>query len=140
MVIAEDVVTGSDWTGESDLPRWDLTVLYPGLESPEFIQGMADLVTALADLEAQTPFLDAKAAPSGSVSAAEVARTLASLEQRGAPHAVAEMSPAALDAPQQFGLFAPQPSPALEALDAIDPDELTPKQALEALYRLRQLR
>ena len=67
-------------------------------------------------------------------------RTLASLEQRGAPHAVAEMSPAALDAPQQFGLFAPQPSPALEALDAIDPDELTPKQALEALYRLRQLR
>ncbi|MAL02935.1 MAG: DNA mismatch repair protein MutS [Arenimonas sp.] len=67
-------------------------------------------------------------------------RTLASLEQRGAPQAVAEMSPAALDAPQQFGLFAPQSSPALEALDAIDPDELTPKQALEALYRLRQLR
>ncbi|OHE80188.1 MAG: DNA mismatch repair protein MutS [Lysobacterales bacterium GWF1_69_6] len=67
-------------------------------------------------------------------------RTLAELEQRGAPQAVATMSPAALDAPQQASLFAPAPSAALEALDAIDPDELTPKQALEALYRLRQLR
>jgi DNA mismatch repair protein MutS len=46
----------------------------------------------------------------------------------------------ALDSPQQFGLFAPAPSPALEALAAIDPDELTPKQALEALYRLKLLR
>jgi DNA mismatch repair protein MutS len=67
-------------------------------------------------------------------------RTLAELEQRGAPQAVAQMSPATLDAPQQFGLFAPQASPALEALAAIDPDELTPKQALEALYRLKKLR
>jgi DNA mismatch repair protein MutS len=67
-------------------------------------------------------------------------RTLAELEQRGAPHAVAEMSPAALESPQQFGLFAPAPSPALDALAAIDPDELTPKQALEALYRLKLLR
>jgi len=67
-------------------------------------------------------------------------RTLVELEQRGAPHAVAEMSPAALESPQQFGLFAPAPSPALEALAAIDPDELTPKQALEALYRLKLLR
>ncbi|HEX4853892.1 DNA mismatch repair protein MutS [Arenimonas sp.] len=67
-------------------------------------------------------------------------RTLAELEQRGAPHAVAEMSPAALESPQQFGLFAPAPSPALEALAAMDPDELTPKQALEALYRLKLLR
>ncbi|KFL35536.1 DNA mismatch repair protein MutS [Arenimonas donghaensis] len=67
-------------------------------------------------------------------------RTLAALEQRGQSQAVPAMDPAALDAPQQFGLFAPQTSPAMEALDAIDPDELTPKQALEALYRLRQLR
>jgi DNA mismatch repair protein MutS len=50
------------------------------------------------------------------------------------------MSPAALESPQQFGLFAPQASPAVEALAAIDPDELTPKQALEALYRLKLLR
>lgn len=67
-------------------------------------------------------------------------RTLAELENRGAPQAVAQMSPAALESPQQFGLFAPAPSPALEALAAIDPDELTPKQALEALYRLKLLR
>ena len=43
-----------------------------------------------------------------------------------------------LDTPQQFGLFAPK-SAALDALAAIDPDELTPKQALEALYRLKAL-
>ena len=50
------------------------------------------------------------------------------------------MTPAALDQPQQFGLFAPPaPTPAMDALAAIDPDELTPKQALEALYRLKQL-
>jgi DNA mismatch repair protein MutS len=35
---------------------------------------------------------------------------------------------------------APAPaSPALEALRALDPDSLTPREALEALYRLRQL-
>ena len=45
----------------------------------------------------------------------------------------------ALDNPQQLGLFVP--SDALtDAFDALDPDELTPKQALEALYRLKQLR
>ena len=66
-------------------------------------------------------------------------RTLEQLEQRGAPQAVARMSPAALDSPQQFGLFAPATSPAQEALAAIDPDELTPKQALEALYRLKSM-
>ncbi|GGE50130.1 DNA mismatch repair protein MutS [Agaricicola taiwanensis] len=31
------------------------------------------------------------------------------------------------------------PHPALEALDAIDPDELTPRAAQDALYRLKQL-
>ena len=43
-----------------------------------------------------------------------------------------------LDAPKQIGLFAPSHA-ALEALAALDPDELTPKQALEALYRLKSL-
>ncbi len=64
---------------------------------------------------------------------------LAELEQRGhdAP-AQAPLSAAALDQPQQFGLFMPA-SAALEALASIDPDELTPKQALEALYRLKTL-
>jgi DNA mismatch repair protein MutS len=34
---------------------------------------------------------------------------------------------------------APERSPALEALDILDPDALTPKEALEALYRLKKL-
>lgn len=64
---------------------------------------------------------------------------LAELEQRrhDSP-APAPMSPATLDSPQQIGLFAPS-SAALEALAGLDPDELTPKQALEALYRVRAL-
>ncbi len=63
---------------------------------------------------------------------------LAELEasSRNAPHV--PMSAPALDAPQQFGLFAPS-SAALDALASIDPDELSPKQALEALYRLKAL-
>ena len=48
------------------------------------------------------------------------------------------MTAQALDSPQQIGLFAPA-SAALDALAAIEPDELTPKQALEALYRLKAL-
>ncbi|MEW6729514.1 MAG: MutS-related protein, partial [Pseudomonadota bacterium] len=32
-----------------------------------------------------------------------------------------------------------EPSPALEALRALDPDHLTPRQALESLYRLKDL-
>ncbi|MDH5833950.1 DNA mismatch repair protein MutS [Luteimonas kalidii] len=68
------------------------------------------------------------------------ARTrLAELERRShdAP-ATAPMSAERIDQPQQFGLFAPA-SAALEALASIEPDELTPKQALEALYRLKAL-
>lgn len=62
---------------------------------------------------------------------------LAELEQRRSDPAPV-LSAQALDAPQQFGLFTPA-SAALDALAAIDPDELTPKQALEALYRLKAL-
>ena len=62
---------------------------------------------------------------------------LAELEQQG-PATSPPLSPETLDSPQQFGLFAPS-SAALEALAGIDPDELTPKQALEALYRLKAL-
>jgi DNA mismatch repair protein MutS len=32
------------------------------------------------------------------------------------------------------------PSPLEDALDAIDPDSLTPREALDALYRLKQSR
>jgi DNA mismatch repair protein MutS len=63
-------------------------------------------------------------------------RTLSMLEQRG--NESHEMSPMQLDQPQQMGLFV-APSPAVAALAAVDPDELTPKQALEALYRLRAM-
>jgi DNA mismatch repair protein MutS len=66
-------------------------------------------------------------------------RRLAELEQRGRETHASEMAPQALDAPQQFGLFAAAPSAAQEALAALDPDDLTPKQALEALYRLKAL-
>ena len=66
-------------------------------------------------------------------------RRLAELEQRGGETHAAQMAPQALDAPQQFGLFAAAPSASQEALAALDPDELTPKQALEALYRLKSL-
>jgi len=40
--------------------------------------------------------------------------------------------------PQQFGLFDTRPA-ALSALAAIDPDVLSPRDALEALYRLKSL-
>jgi len=65
---------------------------------------------------------------------------LAELEQAGRDTAAASppLTAATLDSPQQFGLFA-QGNAVAEALAGIDPDELTPKQALEALYRLKAL-
>ncbi len=68
---------------------------------------------------------------------ANARRYLSALEQQPAAASVATTS-AALDAPQQMGLFATA-SAAERALREIDPDELTPKAALEALYRLRAL-
>jgi len=63
---------------------------------------------------------------------------LAELEQQSRDAPSPSLAPVALDAPQQFGLFSPS-SAALDALASIDPDDLTPKQALEALYRLKAL-
>ena len=63
---------------------------------------------------------------------------LAELESQNRNAPSAPMSAPALDQPQQFGLFAPS-SAALDALASIEPDELTPRQALEALYRLKAL-
>tara|TARA_R100000988_G_scaffold97872_1_gene65601 strand:- start:2249 stop:4906 length:2658 start_codon:yes stop_codon:yes gene_type:complete len=40
--------------------------------------------------------------------------------------------------PAQNDLFAPQHHPALELLSAADPDALTPRQALELIYRLKK--
>ncbi|HEY0332455.1 MAG TPA: DNA mismatch repair protein MutS [Stenotrophomonas sp.] len=70
---------------------------------------------------------------------AQARRRLAELEQRGQDSHAAHMTAPALDAPQQFGLFAGAQTAAQEALAALEPDELTPKQALEALYRLKAL-
>jgi DNA mismatch repair protein MutS len=63
---------------------------------------------------------------------------LAELEAQGRDAPSTPLTAQNLDSPQQIGLFAPA-SAALEALAGIDPDELTPKQALEALYRLKTL-
>ena len=63
---------------------------------------------------------------------------LAELEQKGRDAPSTPMTAQALDSPQQIGLFSPS-SAALEALSTIEPDELTPRQALEALYRLKSL-
>jgi DNA mismatch repair protein MutS len=63
---------------------------------------------------------------------------LAELEQAGRDAPRPSMASQALDSPQQIGLFAPQHA-ALSALAELEPDELTPKQALEALYRLKSL-
>ncbi|MBN8432007.1 DNA mismatch repair protein MutS [Microbulbifer salipaludis] len=42
-------------------------------------------------------------------------------------------------APAQVDLFGSAPHPAVEALESLDPDDLTPRQALEQLYALRKL-
>ncbi|WP_082190365.1 DNA mismatch repair protein MutS [Frateuria defendens] len=68
---------------------------------------------------------------------ADARRTLAELE-RGmhAQVARAEAAPAS----PQLGLFAPPAPSAVEsALEGIDPDALSPREALEALYRLKGL-
>ncbi len=63
---------------------------------------------------------------------------LAELEQQSRDAPTPSMAPTALDEPQQIGLFAPS-SAALDALAKLDPDALTPRQALEALYRIKAL-
>lgn len=69
---------------------------------------------------------------------ADARRTLAELE-RGM-HAHASAPAAAAESSPQLGLFAPaQPSAVEDMLRDIDPDALSPREALEALYRLRQV-
>ncbi len=68
---------------------------------------------------------------------ADARRTLESLESGAAS---AAQSPASGSPQPQLGLFAPPlPSAAEEALRALDPDSLSPREALEALYRLKKL-
>ncbi|GAA0720279.1 DNA mismatch repair protein MutS [Dokdonella soli] len=69
---------------------------------------------------------------------ADAQRYLAALERQ---HEVrAADTPATASPSPQLGLFAPPlPSAAEEALRALDPDALTPRDALDALYRLKKL-
>jgi DNA mismatch repair protein MutS len=64
-----------------------------------------------------------------------VARARARLEALEREHVAAH------PAPPQLDLFQPPPGPdpVHEALEALDPDGMTPRQALEALYRLKSL-
>ncbi|MBP2311512.1 DNA mismatch repair protein MutS [Azospirillum soli] len=78
--------------------------------------------------------------------AEEVLTILESGEQNAAIHRLAEDLPlfsAALKRPAPAAptavAVAAEPSPVEEALKSIDPDSLTPRQALEELYRLRGL-
>ncbi len=56
--------------------------------------------------------------------------------EKSAPTAASKKN---ADAPQQTELFASVNSPALDALEKVDADDLTPKQALELIYHLKQL-
>lgn len=46
--------------------------------------------------------------------------------------------PSAVDVANQLSLI-PEPSDVEQALSNIDPDDLTPRQALEELYRLKKM-
>ena len=70
---------------------------------------------------------------------AQAREVLAALERQHAT-AAAQTAQLAGAASPQLGLFAPPaPSPAAEALRALDPDTLSPRDALETLYRLKKL-
>jgi DNA mismatch repair protein MutS len=69
--------------------------------------------------------------------AEEVLATLEKGEQAGALTRLAEDLPLFAASPR--GAPAKGPSPVEEALAALEPDQLTPKEALEEIYRLRRL-
>lgn len=43
-----------------------------------------------------------------------------------------------VESPQQFDLFASSPHPIISQIEKINPDEITPRQALELLYEMQQ--
>ena len=70
---------------------------------------------------------------------AQARRILDSLERKHAAGSGTASMGAPVPSPQ-LALFAPpQPSAAERALEDLDPDAMTPKEALEALYRLKSL-
>ena len=70
---------------------------------------------------------------------ADARRTLAELERGMHQQASAVGSKSAPDDSPQLGLFAAQPSVVERALENIDPDAMSPREALETLYRLKAL-
>jgi DNA mismatch repair protein MutS len=71
---------------------------------------------------------------------ADAKRTLDTLERGSAPEHGGHAARTAAPASPQLGLFASAlPSAAENALRALDPDALTPREALEALYRLKMM-
>uniref|UniRef100_UPI000E67347B DNA mismatch repair protein MutS n=1 Tax=Virgifigura deserti TaxID=2268457 RepID=UPI000E67347B len=76
--------------------------------------------------------------PAAVARAEQVLETLEQGEQAGALTRLADDLPLFSAAAQQ-PVMAPGPSPVEEALAAVNPDELAPKDALELLYRLRGL-
>src|SRR5699024_6002000 len=58
--------------------------------------------------------------------------------ESNAPNPDASANTKATEAPQQTDMFFQAPSPVEEALSAINPDELTPKDALLLIYDLKQ--
>jgi DNA mismatch repair protein MutS len=70
---------------------------------------------------------------------ADARRTLAELERGMYQHASAVGTKTPAQESPQMGLFAAAPSVVERALEGIDPDALTPREALEALYRLKSL-
>ena len=65
-------------------------------------------------------------------------RKLVQLENMSRNDSSSSETSIGIDTEQQLSLI-PELSEAEQALAAIDPDELTPRQALDALYRLKQL-
>ena len=63
---------------------------------------------------------------------------LRQLEKPAATKAPAARARLTVPAPQ-LSLFAPDAQPVIEALENIEPDTLTPRQALDFLYRLKGL-
>jgi len=70
---------------------------------------------------------------------AQARRILDALERKHSVDSNPSTTDSSVSSPQ-LALFAPaQPSAAERALQDLDPDAMTPKEALEALYRLKSL-
>ncbi len=76
--------------------------------------------------------------PAAVARAEEVLQTLEKGEQAGALARLADDLPL-FSAARPAGAAAPRPSPVEEALKEVNPDELTPRDALDLVYRLRDL-